>query len=91
MKYKKAQDILPQEIIKLIQEYIDGGYLYIPIKCENKKSWGSKSGLREEINKRNSEIFNKYNKGLSVKELVDQYYLTESSIRRIIRQQKNII
>lgn len=91
MKYKKAQDILPQEIIKLIQEYIDGGYLYIPIKCENKKSWGSKSGLREEINKRNREIFNKYNKGLSVKELVDQYYLTESSIRRIIRQQKNII
>ena len=30
MKYKKAQEILPDNIIKIIQEYVDGEYLYIP-------------------------------------------------------------
>ncbi len=32
MKYEKAQNILPEDVIELIQEYIDGGYLYIPRK-----------------------------------------------------------
>ena len=40
MKYEKAQNILPQYIVNLIQEYIDGGYLYIPRKNENKKILG---------------------------------------------------
>lgn len=89
MKYKKAQEILPQDIIELIQEYVDGGYLYIPTKNHTKKSWGEKSGLKKELSERNKEILNKYNEGTTVKELVNQYYLAESSIRRIIRQQKH--
>ncbi|WP_129598299.1 CD3324 family protein [Anaerophilus nitritogenes] len=88
MKYEKAQDILPEDIIKLIQQYIDGGYLYIPRKFDNKKSWGSTTGLRKELKKRNVEIFEKHIRGISVKELTEQYYLTENSIRRIIRQQR---
>ena len=32
MKYKKAQDILPQYMIDDLQQYIEGGYLYIPKK-----------------------------------------------------------
>lgn len=32
MKYKKAQEVLPKHIIELLQEYVDGEYLYIPIK-----------------------------------------------------------
>lgn len=36
MKYIKAQDVLPEEIVKIIQEYIDGEYLYIP-----RKKWKS--------------------------------------------------
>ena len=35
MKYKKAQDILPQYMIDDLQQYIEGGYLYIPKKEEN--------------------------------------------------------
>lgn len=42
MKYEKAQNILPEEILELIQEYTDGSYLYIPRKSENKKSLGRK-------------------------------------------------
>jgi hypothetical protein len=43
MKYKKAQEILPQDIIELIQEYVDGGYVYIPTKNHTKKPWREKS------------------------------------------------
>ena len=36
MKYVKAIDVLPQEIIEIIQNYVDGEYLYIPRKNDNK-------------------------------------------------------
>ncbi|MGX4599960.1 CD3324 family protein [Faecalimicrobium sp. JNUCC 81] len=91
MKYEKAQNILPEDVIELIQEYIDGGYLYIPRKSSNKKSWGESSGTKNDLKKRNVEIFNKYKEGISVKELTKHYYLTENSIRRIIRQEKQIV
>lgn len=49
MNYENANNILPPYIIEIIQEYIDGKYLYIPRKSENKKSWGEESGFREEL------------------------------------------
>lgn len=88
MRYEKAQNILPEDVIELIQQYIEGGYLYIPTKCENKKAWGENSGAKDSLKKRNIEIFNRYNEGASIKELTQEYYLTEHSIRRIIRQEK---
>ena len=91
MKYEKAQNILPQDIIELIQQYMDGGYLYIPRKSESKKSWGENSGIKSSLKKRNNEIYNKYSSGVSVKDLSKQFYLTEDSIRRIIRGEKQLI
>ncbi|WP_040213734.1 CD3324 family protein [Clostridium polynesiense] len=85
MKYEKAQDILPKEILKVIQEYIDGEYLYIPRKVENKKTWGESSGVLKELEHRNKNIYFKYTEGYSVRELSELYFLSESSIRRIIR------
>ena len=55
MKYKKAQDILPQYMIDDLQQYIEGGYLYIPKKEENKKSWGENTNTKKELNKRNKK------------------------------------
>ncbi|WP_434799393.1 CD3324 family protein [Terrisporobacter vanillatitrophus] len=86
MKYEKAQDILPSNIIEILQEYIEGGYIYIPKK--NKKSWGENTNTKNELKKRNEEILIKYSSGKSVKDLANEYYLTESSIRRIIRSLK---
>jgi len=40
MSYIKADDILPQELLEIIQNYIDGEYIYIPRKECNKKNWG---------------------------------------------------
>ncbi|WML33646.1 CD3324 family protein [Clostridium sp. OS1-26] len=91
MKHEKAQNILPEDVVELIQQYIDGGYLYIPRKCENKKAWGENSGIKNELKDRNIEIFNSYKTGSSIKMLAEKYYLTEQTIRRIIREEKKKI
>ena len=46
MSYRKATDILPIEILQVIQEYVDGDYLYIPKKKENIKEWGTNTKLK---------------------------------------------
>lgn len=88
MKYVKALDVLPEEIIKIIQEYVDGEYLYVPRKNENHKAWGEKSGIRKSLKVRNKDIYKKYLDGVTINQLTQEYYLTEKSIRRIISEQK---
>jgi len=90
MKYLKAQDVLPEEILKIIQEYVDGDYLYVPRKNGNHKSWGEKSGIKSILKIRNNEIYKKYLNGTTIKELAQEYYLSEKSIRRIISQEKRL-
>ena len=84
MNYRKANQILPEHLIAVIQEYVDGEYLYIPRKLESKKMWGEKSGYRKMIDIRNHEIYLKYKNGYGIKELADTYYLSEKSIYKII-------
>lgn len=88
MRYQKANEILPARLVELIQNYIDGEYVYIPRKQENKKSWGEASRTREALRARDIEIFVKYSQGLGVKELAEQYFLSEKSIQRIVLQEK---
>ena len=90
MSYKKAQDVLPEEILKIIQEYIDGEYLYIPRKKENHKAWGENSGITNSLKIRNEEIYKKHLRGSSINELSKEYYLSEKSIRRILINEKKI-
>lgn len=86
MKYKKAQDVLPEELVRLLQNYVSGDYLYIPRKEGEKKSWGEKSGTRDLLKARNIEIYDKYREGASVEKLSEKYFLSEQSVRRIISQ-----
>lgn len=85
MKYINAEQILPGELLEKIQSYIDGEYIYIP-RCGKRKSWGEGSGGKEELTKRNRVIKCKYNQGDSISKLAREYYLSESSIRRIIKK-----
>jgi len=91
MKYSNAYKVLPSDIVKVIQEYVDGEYLYIPRKEEEQKKWGEQSGSRDTLKKRNAQIYLKYIKGAEILELAQQYYLSDKSIRRIIGQQKKIM
>lgn len=89
MSYINAETILPENIIKLVQQYVDGEYLYIPRKSQNQKQWGEKSGTKAFLKARNEEIFKLYTLGSTIAELEKLYYLSEKSIKRIIYKEKS--
>ena len=88
MRYQRAIEIMPEELVELIQNYIDGEYIYIPRKQENKKTWGEATGAREERKHRDRSIFRDYVSGTCVRVLAERYYLSEKSIQRIVLQEK---
>ena len=88
MGYIRAEEILPIEIIELIQQYVDGTSIYIPRKQENRKEWGAKTAYKCELQNRNEQIYKDYLSGMTIYELAKNYYLSEKSIQRVIRQEK---
>ncbi len=83
MKYKNAQDILPDKLLKELQTYVSGETLYIP-SSESKKQWGEASGARSYYKQRNVQIREKYMQGGTLEELATEYNLSIDSIRKII-------
>jgi Mor family transcriptional regulator len=89
MGYIKAEEILPIEVIELIQQYVDGTNIYIPRKENNRVEWGHNNQAKEKINQRNQRIYCQYLNGSKVDELSRKFYLSDKSIWRIIRNMKN--
>lgn len=87
MGYKKAEDILPADLIEKLQEYAEGETVYIPKKKE-KAGWGTLSGAKDRLKNRNRSIYSEYISGVKVSELTEKYFLTDKSIQRIIREVK---
>lgn len=83
MSYISAEDVLPKELVKAIQQYVSGKSIYIP--CKEKKVWGSQTKTKQYYKIRNQEICIKHQNGVSVKTLATLYSLSEKSIQRIIR------
>lgn len=88
MSYKKAKNILPAELVELIQKYVDGENIYIPRRKDSKKSWGSSTATRGELDLRNSNIYNDYLSGMDIVTLCGKYYLSSKSIQRIVLKEK---
>lgn len=86
MKYTNATRCLPKELIEQIQEYVQGEYLYIPVKDKDAKI--VHTDYKTELVKRNAHIYTKFLEGVSNRRLAQIYNLSESSIRRIILKQK---
>ena len=89
MSYKKANAILPYSLLSAVQQYIDGEYIYIPRKEDNKLSWGANTDTREIIQARNREILDKRLNGCSAGELAEQYCLSIKAIYKILNTVKN--
>ena len=87
MDYKKGSEVLPARLLKEIQEYVEGTIVYIPKKTE-KAGWGSISGARQTIDRRNSTINNLHKRGVSIAALAEQYHLGEDTIRKIVYRKK---
>ena len=83
MSYISAEDVLPKELIEMIQQYVSGKSIYIP--CKDKKDWGSESNIKQYYMTRNQEIYRKHQNGFRVKVLAEEYSLSVKSIQRIIR------
>ena len=88
MSYRRAEEILPIEIIKLIQQYVDGENIYIPRKENNRQEWGKNTKIKKKLKERNLQIFSDYKQGIKVSLLAKKYFLSEKSIQRIIYQMK---
>ena len=88
MGYIRAEKILPQEILELIQQYVDGENIYIPKKEGNRREWGQGTQIKRELKQRNESIYLDFLNGLMVSDLAKKYYLSEKSIQRILGKMK---
>lgn len=85
MSYIKAEDILPEELVRAIWQYVDGVYIYIPRNPENHRTWGQNTPYRRELEERNQYIREDAAQGIPIGVLCEKYHLSEKSIRRILR------
>ena len=84
MKYISAKALLPDALVKELQGYIQGGYIYVPTTRARQKRWGEASGYREELRKRNQEIKGAYRQGATAELLAERYCLSTHAIRKIL-------
>lgn len=86
MRYLKAEDVLPAELLAQVQHYADGVYLYIPRRAGHRQSWGNCTRYREELRQRNESIRFLNREGLTTEELADRFHLSVKTIQRVLRQ-----
>ena len=90
MSYKNGKDVLPPNLLKQLQEYIQGETIYIPKKGQKRAGWGENNGTRLQIERRNREIYRLYQNGATLMELIHSFHLSEDSIRKIIVKTREI-
>lgn len=88
MGYMRGTSILPAELVQQIQKYVDGEYIYIPRLAERRKRWGDNTDIRQALESRNQEIFEKYQSGDRVSELSEEYHISTQGIYKIISKYK---
>ena len=86
MKYFNAQAILPDALVKELQTYVQGAYIYVPVEQKKQKRWGEVSGYRQELEQRNQQIKAEYKNGISMERLSEKYCLSVYAVRKIIYQ-----
>lgn len=85
MSYINANLVLPKELIREIQRYVNGINLYIPKIPEQKDNCSS---YKLELSQRNQEIYELFLEGEKVSELAARFFLSEKSIYRILSSMK---
>jgi len=84
MKYRKASEVLPDELLREVQKYVSGEALYFPQKPGERRKWGERTDSPKHYKERNSEIREKYARGAAVEALAGEYGLSVESIRKIV-------
>jgi Mor family transcriptional regulator len=89
LKYRNAKTILPERLLRELQQYVQGEILYVPGREEIRAGWGESNGTREMYKRRNAEIVMLYRSGISVEKIAERYNLSEYSIKKIICRSKH--
>ena len=89
MGYKKANDVLPEELVAQIQKYVNGESIYIPRKKNERRKRGDQTLICRELKLRNEQIRQDFENGMDVISLSKKYFLSEKSIQRIIYSLKS--
>ena len=84
MKYRKASDVLPDELLREVQKYVSGEALYFPQRQRERRQWGEGTGARVYYKQRNGEIREKHARGVAMEALAEEYGLSVESIRKIV-------
>ncbi|MBD2843653.1 hypothetical protein IDH44_00500 [Paenibacillus sp. IB182496] len=84
MKYTNAKQILPERLLAEIQHYIQGESLYIPKQAQAYRKWGSLSGGRQALDRRNDAIRQAFRHQSSIEQLAEDYFLSVDTIKRIV-------
>ena len=84
MSYIRAEKVLPEALIRAVQQYVSGQSIYIP--CKEKRAWGSQTKTRQYYQARNDEIRRKRQSGVGIRALAEQYSLSEKRIQGIVRK-----
>ncbi|WIV17251.1 CD3324 family protein [Paenibacillus polygoni] len=84
MKYSKAESVFPEELLRIIQQYIQGELVYIPKPKEAHLKWGEKTQSKSKVSARNAEIKSLFHNGVSIDELAERYFLSCESIKKIV-------
>lgn len=83
MKYVSAK-CLPDALVKQLQSYVRGGYIYVPADSGSPKRWGEVSGYRQELDARKERITREYRQGEALQSLARRYSLSVYAIRKIV-------
>jgi len=86
MKYENAFDILPAALAKELQRLVPGRLIYVP--TDDPAPWGTHSGARQIYAERNRRIRAMFEMAMPVADIAAHFYLTEDTVRRIIRKTK---
>lgn len=84
MPYTNAEDILPPELLKAVQDYVQGEQIYVPRIEDKKLGWGMKNGTKKMLDSRNNDIRHQRGQGWSIDDLADYYHLSADTIRKIL-------
>jgi DNA-binding NarL/FixJ family response regulator len=84
MKYVNATSILPETLISEIQKYVQGETIYIPKPETKYRKWGTLSGGRRMLDKRNETIKKAFCTGSTIQQLAEEHFLSIETIKKIV-------
>ena len=83
MSYRNGRDVLPPEVLMLVQQYVQGESIYIP-----RKDVRAAAPKNAALHERNLRICRAYAGGQTVKQLSERYFLSTQAIYKILAGKK---